>query len=99
VQAEHLALHAQRVLDEHKDSTNRMLIRRTLVETAFARADYAEVQKRARALLEERDYDKGPGLYPDATAQDLLTKATELQADLFKDVELPKARGLQDSRP
>jgi len=96
-EAEHLALHAERVFDEHEIRDYSLKIRRTLIETAFARADYSEVQKRARALLQDRDYEKGPGLYPDATAQDLLMRAIELQMELFKNVELPKARGLQDS--
>jgi len=96
-EAEHLALHAERVFDERKVRDYSLKIRRTLIETAFARADYSEVQKRARALLEDRDYEKGPGLYPDATAQDLLMQAIEMQTELFKNVELPKARGLQDS--
>lgn len=94
-ESEHLALHAQRVFDAHKDKSYWFQVRRTLVETAFARGDYMEVEKRARALLEDRDYEKGPGLYPDATASDLLAKALELQAKMLPDVELPQARSLQ----
>jgi hypothetical protein len=97
-EAEQLALHAQRVFDAHKDRSCWYQIRRTLIEIAFAQADFAEVQKRARELLEDRDYEKGPGLYPDATARDLLKKADELQAAMLPEVEPPKARGLQESR-
>ena len=96
-EAEQLALHAQRVFDGHKDGSSWYQIRRILIETAFAHADFAAVQKRAGELLEDRDYEKGPGLYPDATAKDLLAKAIELQAALLPEVEPPQARALQES--
>lgn len=94
-EAEQLALHAQRVFDRHKDGSYWFQLRRMLIETAFARGDYAEVAKRARVLLKEKDYEKGPGLYPDATAQDLLAKAVHLQPELLPERELPKARSSQ----
>ena len=97
-EAEQLALHAQRVFDAHKDGSSWYQIRRILIETAFAHADFAAVRKRAGELLEDRDYEKGPGLYPDATAKDLLAKAIELQAALLPEVEPPQARGLQESQ-
>lgn len=96
-EAEQLALHAQRVFDAHKDGSSWYQIRRILIETAFAHADFASVKKRAGELLEDRDYEMGPGLYPDATAKDLLAKAIELQAAMLPEVEPPKARALQES--
>jgi predicted small lipoprotein YifL len=96
-EAEQLGLHAQRVFDAHKDGSSWYQIRRILIETAFARADFAAVRKRAGELLEDRDYEKGPGLYPDATGKDLLAKALALQAALLPEVEPPQARGLQES--
>ncbi|HKS55013.1 MAG TPA: tetratricopeptide repeat protein [Steroidobacteraceae bacterium] len=96
-EAEQLALHAQRVFDAHKDRSSWYQIRRTLIETAFAHGDFAAVQERAGELLADRDYEKGPGLYPDATAKDLLAEAIELQAALLPEVEPPKARALQES--
>lgn len=74
-EAERLALHAQKILDAADDDSYWLQVRRIGVEAAFARGDYAEVQRRVRALPDGVDYPRGPGLYPDATARELLSKA------------------------
>jgi hypothetical protein len=88
-EAEQLALHAQRVFADNDDKSYWFQHHRIAIETAFAREDYAAVQQRAGALLKASDYEKGPGLYPDATAAALLAKAVELQKATLPDVERP----------
>lgn len=74
-EAENLATHARDVFAAHSDASYALQIHRILVETAFARGDYSEVERRAQVLLNEGDYEKGPGLFPDETGADLLAKA------------------------
>jgi hypothetical protein len=77
VEAEQLALHARRIL-LIKSESYWFQTRRIAIEGAFARGDYAEVQRRARDFLKDGDYEKGPGYYPDQTGNDLLIEAVRL---------------------
>jgi hypothetical protein len=81
-EAEQLADHAHSVLAAIDDPSYYRTLSRILLETAFARGDYPAVEERAMALLADGDYEKGPGLYPDATGADLRARASQLRAGL-----------------
>lgn len=87
-EAEQLALHAQAVFAAIDDASYSQKLHRIVVETAFARGDFTEVERRAQALLAISDYEKGPGLYPEATASDLLEKALKMRASPRLEVEV-----------
>ncbi len=76
-ESEQLAAHAREVFTRNNDTSYQKRIRRILLETAFARGDFFRVEEIGQDMVAQGGYEKGPGLYPDMVAEDLLVRAAE----------------------
>jgi tetratricopeptide (TPR) repeat protein len=80
-EVEELASSARRVLEPSRGSSDSEIVdlRRTLLECAFVRKDFALAEKRAQEAIELLDGAPSSGLFPNSSASDLLTRIRAAQ--------------------